>query len=280
MTNEMLRDAFEELADEAHPVDDLAGRALRRLDARRRNRRVTGVVLAIASAVAVPWVVFGPGFGGEGSTPDVEVKPKPRPLPADTRAEAKVTLGCMRDGVPRDEMGRRRPDLGKVSDFRLLVRQQVGRQFVAAVGTGRGFVTCVGAKNVGNVSGPMFHPWQAAPGGDLWAFRGKVRLDRKVSESTADGHPYNLHQLVFGRVKPEVARLTVYWNRNRKADAAVQNGFFIARTHSRVVPAGVPGDNDIDATGMSDPDDQVTKVVAYNAAGRVVSTMTPPFPGM
>ncbi|MEU5877424.1 hypothetical protein [Spirillospora sp. NPDC047279] len=270
MTNEMLKDAIGKLADEARPVDDMAERALRRMDARRRNVRLTGVVLAITAAVAVPSVLFG--SGGEGASPDVAVKPKPHPLPSDTPAEAKITKGCMRGGAPVGQMAEQRADLGRASDFRLLVSQKVGgREFVAVVGSELGFVICVGGGRIGNVNPPVLEAWKGGRG-----FSERLKLDRATSSTTTDGSwPAKLHLLAFGRAKPGVARVVVTWSDGHRATATIENGYFLARRPSRVVETRVPGDTDMDAVGGSDPDVTVTTVVGHDASGRAVGELTP-----
>ncbi|MBO2448314.1 hypothetical protein J4573_14510 [Actinomadura barringtoniae] len=284
MTADMLKEALEAIADRAEPVDGMAERALRRATGRRRTRAIAGASLALAAAIAVPaTVVQAQGESGSSSKKPQVLAPATGGLPSNTAAELQAAKACMRDGPPTGNMGEDRPDLGKLPDFRLAVRQRVGGQggqFVAEVASEKGFVLCSGSSKEGNAEPPTFHPWvgSAAKGG-LWDFTAPVRVDAitivsAIGENGAGSSGDQLHALVTGRVKSDVARVVVTWNFGRTTQATLRNGFFISRVASKMIP-------DKTATGpmskgaMTQQDDRLLSVSGYGADGQLVYIFRP-----
>jgi hypothetical protein len=269
MTDQLLKDAFERIADRAQPVPGLADKAMRRASRRRAARlSVTVAAVAAAGAVAAPFALFGGAGGPEG----------PRPadgageLPVNSPAEREVVRACLRGGPPVGMMSEPRPRYGGPADHRLLVDIRMGAETVAMVGSGQGFVLC--ARRAGqNVEPPMFRPWPDLTSGGLWSFNGEARIDVVSSLPKVDGDgrgfssSHGLHHVVAGRVKPDVAKVVVTWDRGRTALATVRNGFFIARVDSEIVP--VKGGSKGDLPGaMEDREERVRKVEAFSAEGR------------
>jgi hypothetical protein len=267
MTDQMLKDAFERIADRARPVPGLAERAMRRAS-RRRTARLSGMAaaVAVAGAVAAPFVLFG-----DAGEPD-----RPRPaagpggLPVDGPAEREVVRACLRGGSPAGTRSERRPPYSGPADYRLLVGIRTGAETVAVVGDEWGFVLC--ARGTGENAEPsMFLPWpDLAPGG-LWSFNGEAHIDvvsrlPKADEDGRGSSPHGFHHVVAGRVKPGVAKVVVTWDRDRTVEATVRNGFFIARVDSGIVP--VKGGSGTDAPGaVEDREERVRKVEAFSAEG-------------
>lgn len=112
----------------------------------------------------------------------------------------------------------------------------------------------------------MFRPWPGTRDKGLWAFRPPARIDAVGSVPTRE--LMDLHHVVAGRVKPGVTRVTVAWDRDRTAEAAVRNGFFIARIDGAIVPTN--GDEDDMGGSASDREERVMGLTAFGADGRAV----------
>ena len=277
MTGEPLTDVLRQIADRARPVDGLAEAALRRAARRRRVRVLAGAAaLGTAAAVAVPLILLGGGVG--------EVRPAP-PLAAPTTTavspeERGLVNVCLRGGPPTGGMGepQRLPKKGGPADFRLLVGARAGAERVAVVGNAQGFVLCAVQSEV-NTEPPYFRPWPDDLSQGLWAFPGWIRIDAvsfltRVGENGRGSSLYGLHHLVAGRVKDGAARVEVLWNRGRRADATLHDGYFLARLDSRMVP-------DPSAAGTwKSPDDRVLSVTAFGADGSVLETWKAPGKGV
>lgn len=271
MTDQMLKDALERIADRAEPVDGMAERALRGAR-RRRTVRVAGVAAVVtAAAVAVPFV--GPfGMGVDSRGPDAALAGIR--LPDNTPAERAIARGCLRDGPPAGHMGQDRPDLGGPGDFRLLVIVRTGYRHLALVGSKTGFVLCGGSATTGNADVPTFNPWWKKK------FDGAFRVDAIQYVTPPGPEPESsdddLIYTVAGRVGPKVAKVQVTFTGGRSTWATIDNGYFIAGTASGLVETkGVTGPMADGA--MSTPDDEaVTSVRAYNAGGKVLRTWRPP----
>ncbi|WP_030165684.1 hypothetical protein [Spirillospora albida] len=262
MTDQMLKDALEGIADRAEPVDGMAERALKGAR-RRRTVRLSGVAsaVAVATAAAIAVPIAGQPDGGrtlagprDGTT-------------ANTAAERALARACLRNGPPAGHMGQDRPDIGKARDFWLLVAVKENRRHLALVGGTSGFVLCSGSDATGNADLPTFHRWTKA-------FEGALSVDAigHLQAASPKGVRDDGHGIVFavaGRVKPQVSRVQVTWTGGRTVWATVDNGYYIAGTPGRRIP-------DKGATGpmsdgaMKDEDRKVTSVTAYTAGGGVV----------
>jgi len=148
------------------------------------------------------------------------------------------------------------------------------------VASKKGFVLCVGSSKEGNVEPPLFHSWLAsAEKGDFWDFPAPLRVDAitdmsQLGENDEGSSGDQLHAIVSGRVKPDVERVTVAWNLNRTAQAAVDNGFFIARTPSKMIPAATAG-NGTSRKVSKQQDDRVLSVTGYDGGGRPLYVWQP-----
>ncbi|MFG1857332.1 hypothetical protein [Actinomadura geliboluensis] len=257
MTDQMLRDALTALADRAEPADDLTDRALRTV-ARRRTRKAAGAA-ALALAAVVPVVVVAGGDRPETGVlgPTAEPSRIADALPDDTPEERAITRACLRNG--------------RVADFRVLTRQRVpGGQLVEIGGT-RGYVLCVTGGG-DNTEPPQVHAWPGRTDGRLFGFDAPLRVDgiRQVQALKWD----ELHAVVVGRAKPGVTRVAVAWDGGRTARVAVQDGFFIAQTPTRMMPDhGATGP--MSAGAMSSPTIRVKTVTGYDGAGKAVHTWRP-----
>ncbi|GAA4104357.1 hypothetical protein [Actinomadura miaoliensis] len=256
MSDQMFKEAFERIADRAEPVEGLAERALRRAR-RRRAAMLSGAALGTAAAVAVPIALLNVG-GRAGPAPRPQTAVTAPGLPSNSPAEAEVVRACMRNGPPIGPSQKPEPQLGGPADYRLLVSQKVGRETVALVGGDRGFVLCA-RETKRNFEPPLFHPWPNTTGKGLGSFAGEGRVDVISSLTSAAGTGRDLHHLVAGRIKPDVARVVVTWDRGRTVNATIQNGFFLARVDSRIVKTG-PG-------AWSDRDERVLSVEGFGRDG-------------
>ncbi|WP_106399734.1 hypothetical protein [Actinocorallia populi] len=271
----LLTEALTRIADRADPVHDPAGlaeRALRRAGGRRRVR--TAAALTAVAAATAPLLLLG---GGE------TVRPAPPAATAapDTAAadERRLVNACMHHGPPTGGMGGPHllPKKGRPSDFRVLVSTEAGAETVAAVGSPGGFVLCA-VQNELSTEPPYFLPWPGDISRGLSSFPGKLRVDStafltRVGENGRGTSYDGLHHLVTGRFKPDVARIEVVWNRDRRADAVLRDGHFLARIGSRYAKT-----DDIDV--MVRPQDRIRSITAFDAAGKVLQTWKAPGKGL
>ncbi|WP_141578958.1 hypothetical protein [Actinomadura sp. WMMA1423] len=287
MTDQMLKETLAALAERApEPVDDLAERALRTAVRHRMTRAAAAFSAALALAVAVPAAVGAVRDDSPshalGSSDRVDIQ---KELPENTPEQLAIARGCVRKDPPPDPqvMARLRSKhpvprttprdvIGPLEDYRVLTSMPVPGGQLAEVGSRRGLVICV-SNGHDNTMGPMLNPWPGKSNRGLFRFGAPLRVDG-ISQTQALSHWNDLHAVVVGRAKPEVARIRVTWDGGRAAEAAVRNGFFIAQTPTRMVP-------DRNATGamskgaMSSPTIRVLRVTGYDAAGRVLHTWSP-----
>ncbi|MES9536452.1 MULTISPECIES: hypothetical protein [unclassified Actinomadura] len=284
MTDQMLKDALAALADRApDPVDGLAERAVRTAARRRRTRTAAACAATLALALAVPATVMtvreDSAAQALGSSGDAEFA---KGLPKNTPEQLALARICVKDdrlpSVRRSKPGDPTPQstvrdaIGPVKDFRVLTSMPVKGGHLMEVGSPRGLVVCV-SNGKSRTMGPWLNAWPGKSSGGLFGFSAPLRVDA-IRQIQALSHFDDLLAVVAGRAKPGVARIRVTWEGGRAADAAVQNGFFIAQTPTRMVP-------DHNATGvmskgaMSSPTIRVLSVTGYNAAGRVLHTWSP-----
>lgn len=263
MTDQILRDALEGIADRAEPVHGMADRALRAAG-RRRRRRVTAAAVAAAAATAaavVPWSLQG-GRDSTLSPVASSGAPSVSALPPSTPQENRLVKGCLRDG-PVGDMGQRLP--GRFEPFRLLARQGGDTALIALLGNRQGFVLCSGKAGSENLEPPVFHKWIGAAG-----FPGSLRVDAiDYLTSSGAGDPRSLHYFVAGRAKERVAEVTVVWTGGRTERVRPEHGFFLVATRSRMVP---------DRTGdaaLTTPDESVVSVTGRARDGGTVQVWRP-----
>ncbi|MDL4775959.1 hypothetical protein [Actinomadura xylanilytica] len=269
MTDETLRDALERIADRAQPTDDLAERVLRRVARRRRAQMAAGAA-GVVAAIAVPTVAV--------QTRPAEAPPAATRVQQGSAEEREVAAACLREETPEDRTEGARSGLGEPDDVRLLARVRLKRGYVAAVGSERGFVLCSAVAGGQNVEEPNVHQWPSTTGkGGLWSFNTALRVDAIVhlaeAADAATTSPFGMHFVTMGRVKPQIKRVKVTWNKRRSADAAVQRGFFLAQYASGSDPVDGPGPLSEDAS--STDDDAVVAVTGYDDDGRVQQTWRP-----
>lgn len=262
MTDEMLKDALERIADRAEPVDGMAERALKGAR-RRRTVRVSGGVSAVAVATAAAVAIPLAGPSGDTST-----LAGPRDgMTSNTPDERALARSCLRNGPAAGHMGQNRPDLGKAPEFWLLAGVRENGRHLALVGNTKGFVLCSGSDATGNADLPTLHRWAKT-------FDGAFSVDAigHLQAAAPKGVRDDGLGLVFavaGRVKPQVSRVKVTWTGKRTVWAAVDDGHYIAGTPGRQVPdKGASGPMSDGA--MKDEDRKVTSVTAYAADGKVV----------
>lgn len=272
MTEQMLKDALGRIADRSVPIDGLAERALRGA-ARRRTARRSVTAVAVAVATAVTGSLLLPGGADPMMTETVAPR---RGLPTNDPVETKIVQACLRNGSPTGPMGEPRPALGGPSDYRLLVSLKEDAETVAVAGGERGFVLCA-RQNEENTEPPRLNPWVGATG-DLWGFEGEGRVDAigylsRVGENGKGSSATKLHHVVVGRVKADVTRVVISWDKGRTVNAVVRNGFFLGRVDSRLVETGRPptpvSNDDLTEPGRSwEPrDERVLKVEGFSDAG-------------
>lgn len=282
MTDELLKDVLNRVADRAGPVDGLAERALRRAARRRRARILAGAAaVGTAAAVAVPLLLLPGDGGGLRPVPPLASPGTPTVSPDD---QGLVNV-CMRNGPPTGDMGG--PDLltekGTPSDYRLLVGTRAGSERVAVVGSSHGFVLCA-VQSEANTEPPLLRPWPGDPSLGLWSFPGEVRVDAvhsltRVGQDGRGSSHNGLHHVIAGRAKSGVARIEVRWNRGRRVEAALQDGYFLARVDSRLVESTGP-----EKPGAEEErrpmDERVLSVTAFDTDGKVLQVWKAPGKGL
>ncbi len=273
MTDQMFKDAFTALAERAEPADGLAARAIRTATRRRRAAAAAGAA-GLALAVAVPLTITaGGGRAEDGALSKPSAPPQDgRGLPDNSRQELALARACMRNGPPVGTMGESRSDMGGAADFRLLTTMPVEGGRLAEVGSARGYVLCATSGKT-NTEPPQFHPWPGTSRGGLFGFGAPLRVDGIRQIQALSGWD-ELHAVVVGRAKPAVTRIYVVWEGGRTGQAAVDNGFFIAQTPTKMIP-------DRKATGpmskgaMTSPTIRVMSVTGYDAKGKALYTWRP-----
>ncbi|QKG25233.1 hypothetical protein [Actinomadura verrucosospora] len=262
MTDQMLRDALERIADRAEPVHGMADRALRAAGRRRRLRvaAATAVAAAAVAAVAVPLSMpdgreSSVGPAASGAAPSVAA------LPPSTPQEKRLVKGCLREG-PRGAMGQVLP--GRFEEFRLLARQGGDSAFVALLGNRQGFVMCSGTGTEGNLDMPTLQKWIGPD-----RFTGSLRVDAIDYLAAPGGGPKSMYYYVAGRAKKQVAEVTVVWSSGRTERVRPGHGFFVAATHSGAVP-DKSGDG-----SFTTPDESVVSVTGRAKDGAVVQVWRP-----
>lgn len=286
MTDQMLKDAFTALAERApEPVDGLAERAARTAGRRRRTRTAAACATTLALALAVPATVMTvrDDFATQalGSSGHAEFA---KGLPKNTPEQLALARICVKDDkLP--SVRHARPDgdptpqstvrdaIGPVKDFRVLTSMPVTGGQLMEVGSPRGLVICV-SNGKTRTMGPWLNAWPGKSSGGLFGFDAPLRVDR-ITQIQALSHFNDLLAVVAGRAKPGVARIRVNWDGGRTAEAAVQNGFFIAQTPSKMVPDRHPKGRIMAKGAMSSLVIRIVSVTGYNAAGRVLHTWKP-----
>ncbi|GAA2118721.1 hypothetical protein GCM10009780_78050 [Actinomadura alba] len=275
----MLKDALNDIAERARPVDGIAEQALRA--ATRRRRFIgTGVAVGAVAAIAAPVAFFT-----QASAPDGDATTRTRivadgsdpatgeGLPADTTAGRAAVKACM-NGDPamppefRDDAKRRQGSAPneagtRARDFRLLAEHRVPTGRIVFLGSSLAHRTCVldrsgRASQLDRLPRQTANRWQFDIGYGLRNIKGPVSIQDAGGGLIAYGTaPYELH--VAGLVRPEVARLVIRFGRERPVTATISNGFFVG---GMVVPF---------ETGTTLIEKSVD-VTAYNRAGKVVFT--------
>ncbi|MEV5708631.1 hypothetical protein [Actinoallomurus sp. NPDC052274] len=279
MTNDMIKDVMDGIADRARPVDGLAEQALRR--AVRRRTAVGSVIAAgLAAAVAVP-VVAVTQAGGDPveKTRTVATESDPAAgegLPADTAAGRAVVRECMptdpRFPPERRPTGHRPLSVPtgpgyRARDFRLLASQPVKAGRIVLLGSSQGYRTCLLDRS-GKASALDRLPHQTA---NFWSFptgyglaniKGPVSVQGLGGGATAYGAaPYMLAGV--GLVRPQVTKVTVRYGSGEPVTATISNGFFVGGV---VVPF---------AKGTKLIERSVD-VTAYDRTGKIVFTYHQP----
>ena len=198
--------------------------------------------------------------------------------------------GCRRRGAP--------------SDFRILASTKAGTETVASVGDPLGFVLCA-VRREANAEPPFLFPWPGGVTNGLWSFPGVLRLDAvrgltRVGEDGRGSSALGLHHLVTGRFKPGVTRIEVVWNGGRRVDAALGDGYFLARVDSLLIEAEKPpngsdaveGDRDDPSVVKGDAergilgqthrmkDERVLSITAFGPTGEAVEFWKAPGRGL
>jgi hypothetical protein len=259
MNDPELREALERIAGRAAPVDGLAEKAVRG-SAVRRNAALAATAAGVAAAIAAVPLLLGGGTAATGR-PVAAGLPTPKAttpgpsaaypgLPANTRAELAIVKQCL-NGPPSlaDPTPPVTPDYTspchRISDYRVLVTFRDATGTAAFLGSTVGNNVCFiekdGATNaLSKIPHQDANPWQRIARKRLGPFPGLVSIDDATGRFYADSTgkwPSNVPKSVAdqwvitlaGRVKPQVARVTITWPTGKTTTAALSNGFFLAR---------------------------------------------------
>ncbi|MCW2938518.1 MAG: hypothetical protein JWN00_1503 [Actinomycetia bacterium] len=266
MNDPELRQALERIAGRAAPVDGLAEKAVRG-SAVRRNAALAATAAGVAAAIAAVPLLLGSGTAATGR-PVAAGLPTPKAttpgpsaaypgLPANTRAELAIVKQCLNgppslpDTLPTPGGGGPvTPDYTspghRISDYRVLVTFRDATGTAAFLGSTVGHNVCFiekdGATNaLSKIPHQTANTWQGIGRKTrLGPFPGLVSIDDATGGIYADSTgkwPSNVPKSVAdqwvitlaGRVKPQVARVTITWPTGKTTTAALSNGFFLAR---------------------------------------------------
>ncbi|SEF94215.1 hypothetical protein SAMN04489712_102580 [Thermomonospora echinospora] len=268
MTDQLLKEAFQRIADRAQPVQGLAEKAMGRASRRRASRLSAAAAVAVAGAVAAPFVLFG----GQPATDPANDRGS-LGFPVNTPSERALARECATGGtVPN----RPEPYYGKPDDYRLLTSVRAEGETVALVGTRHHFMLCLSQAG-GHTEVPLPGAWMGDTAGGLWSFEGAARIDaiQYMARTGGDPVPREFRHVVVGRVKEDVARVVVTWDGGRQVDAAVRNGFFLARIDGMAVK--ITDRRELEDRGFGDlrelrepGDDRVRSVRAFDKQGNDV----------